>query len=369
MTILYIVLQLLSIIGLLCGVLMLWSPKKPPRTTSNTLPFVSIIIPARNEAQRISPLLQSLRMQNWQHFEVIVVDDGSTDNTSEVAASFGAKAIKGQQVGNMPAGKSNACAYGATKANGELLLFLDADVQLVDEHSLQRIIQSFEPQQKGILSLQPYHVPKRLYENLSVVFNIIVLTGMNVFTAWRNRFKTAGSFGPCILCDRESYVATGGHEAAEESIMDDFALSDVFVAKQLPVTNYVGQGVMNMRMYEEGVGQLIEGWTKNLATASQSTHPFVMTLIQGWIFGVIVVTLAPVVALFTQPLWVFVSVGMYVLYGVHVYMLARRAGSFHIAVIVLYPLFVLFFTAIFLYSLYCTHVRHSVTWRGRKINV
>lgn len=372
MTILYIVLQSMAVISLVCGALMFWKPKELPiQKETAKLPLLSIIIPARNEQRRIVPLLQSLQQQQWQHFEIIVADDGSTDDTTAVAQTFGARAVSVEQVGDIVLGKANACAYGAQHARGDWLLFLDADVQLADATSLQRIVTSFWHQQsKGILSVQPYHCIEKPYEQFSVVFNIIVLTGMNVFTFWREKFQTAGSFGPCILCDKHSYAATGGHAAAEESIMDDFALSDVFKAKRLPITNYAGKGVLNMRMYEEGFRQLIEGWTKNLATASQSTHPFVMALIQSWIFGVIMTSIVPFIAFYIkQPLLIIVSVVFYVLYGIHVFVLTRRAGNFSPTIIVLYPLFVLFFTVIFLYSLYRTHVKRSVMWRGRKINV
>ncbi|MCM3723870.1 glycosyltransferase [Solibacillus isronensis] len=369
---LYLVVQILSLLGLLCGVLMFWSTRKPPAKEGNPpLPLLSIIIPARNEALRLPPLLKSLQQQSWKRFEIIVVDDGSSDHTAEVASSYGAKVLICKQVGEMSPGKSNACAYGAQSARGEWLLFLDADVQLAAEDSLERIVNSFSKQEgKGILSIQPYHQIVKRYENFSVIFNIIVLTGMNVFTVWKEKFATAGSFGPCILCDNESYIATGGHEAAEESIMDDFALSNVFIAKDLPVTNYAGKGIINMRMYEEGPKQLMEGWTKNLATASQSTHKFVMLLIQLWIFGVIMVAMAPFIAFLTESsVAFFSSIVVYILYGAHLYLLAKRVGDFHLVVFLIYPFFVLFFTSVFLYSLYRTHVLHSVMWRGRKIKV
>lgn len=368
----YIIVQILSLIGLSCGMFMFWSFVKPPVQGKNySFPSLSIIIPARNEALRLPPLLQSLQAQSWQHFEIIVVDDDSSDHTAEVALLHGAKVLKSKKVGQMKPGKSNACAYGASFAKGEWFLFLDADVQLANENSLINILASFSKQEgKGILSIQPYHRIVKPYENLSVIFNIVVLTGINVFTVWKETFKTAGSFGPCILCDKESYLLTGGHEAAKESIMDDFALSNVFLEKDLTVTNYIGRGIINMRMYEEGRKQLIEGWTKNLATASQSTHKFVMCLIQLWIFGIIMVTVAPLFAILSESYVAFVgSIMTYLLYGSHVYLLARRAGNFQVIVLFAYPFFILFFTAIFLYSLFCTHVLHSVEWRGRKIKV
>lgn len=372
MTTLYLIAQICSLIGLISGLLMFWSPRKLEADHENDgFPFLSIIIPARNEALRLPRLLKSLQAQKYQQFEVIVVDDGSTDRTIDVANSYGAKPIKSEPISQMKPGKANALAHGSRHANGDWLLFLDADVELTDPNSLVKILASFAQQNgKGILSIQPYHEVVKHYENLSVIFNIIVLTGMNVFTYWKEKFKTAGSFGPCIVCDKESYHLTGGHEKSEESIMDDFALSDVFFAKNLPVTNYVGKGIINIRMYEEGYQQLSEGWTKNLATASQSTHPFVMTLIQLWIFGVIMAVAAPILALIVgSPLATFVSILFYLVYGTHTYLLARRAGNFKATVLLFYPLYILFFTAIFLYSLYRTHIVGSVMWRGRKIDL
>lgn len=370
MSIAVVVMQLFSVIGIVAGTLMFFRKKQLPVDTSSTIQStLSIIIPARDEALRIEPLLQSLKAQRWTNFDVIVVDDGSTDETAAVAKSYGAMVLRSEQVGDMPPGKSNACAYGAQHALGDWLLFLDADVQLSNRDSLQRIVEAFNKQQRGILSVQPYHRIIKGYENLSVVFNIIVLTGMNVFTFWGDRFKTAGSFGPCIMCDHDSYKQTGGHAAAAHSIMDDFALSDVFVAKQLRVTNYTGRDVINMRMYEEGLQQLVEGWTKNLATASQSTHAAVMTMIQLWIFGVLVTAISVVLAALTSTVALIISSVLYIAYGIHLYILARRAGTFHPLIIGMYPLFVLFFIGIFMYSLYRTHIVRSVTWRGRNMNV
>lgn len=110
---LYLVVQILSLLGLLCGVLMFWSTRKPPAKEGNPpLPLLSIIIPARNEALRLPPLLKSLQQQSWKRFEIIVVDDGSSDHTAEVASSYGAKVLICKQVGEMSPGKSMLVRMG-----------------------------------------------------------------------------------------------------------------------------------------------------------------------------------------------------------------------------------------------------------------
>ena len=80
----YIIVQILSLMGLLCGMFMFWFFVKPPvQEKHDFFPFLSIIIPARNEAFRLPPLLQSLQAQSWNHFEIIVVDDDSSDHTAD----------------------------------------------------------------------------------------------------------------------------------------------------------------------------------------------------------------------------------------------------------------------------------------------
>ncbi|MDQ0220602.1 glycosyltransferase [Peribacillus cavernae] len=364
---------ILTLVGLVSGTLMFWSLSRPKANEESTdIPYVSIIIPARNEANRLPHLLKSLNSQTWQTFEILVVDDASEDHTAAVATEYGATVLNNKEaVGGTTSGKSLACAYGAKHATGEWLLFLDADVKFVHKSSLKKLLSAYQEQHaKGILSVQPFHQMEKAYEQLSAVFNIIVLTGINVFTIWKQKFKTAGSFGPCILCDKESYLFSGGHELAKNSIMDDFALSENFTANKLPVRNFAGKGMITFRMYPEGMGQLIEGWTKTLATASQSTHWFVMLLINVWIAGALSVASLPVASIRRDnTVLIGISIVLYLLYGLHFLFLTRRVGNFSCWVVIFFPLLFIFFIALFMYSLYRTHISRSVMWKGRKIKM
>lgn len=96
-----------------------------------------------------------------------------------------------------------------------------------------------------------------MYENLSAVFNIMVIVGMNIFTSWGDRFKTAGSFGPCILCNRDDYFSAGGHKKIHEAIIDDLALGQAFIDKNYPVYCLGGKGIISFRMYPDGWKNLV----------------------------------------------------------------------------------------------------------------
>ncbi|PSL25063.1 4,4'-diaponeurosporenoate glycosyltransferase [Planomicrobium soli] len=345
-------------------------PKPEPRDHWDDLPFLSVIIPARNESARITPLLESLNEQNLQSFEVLVVDDDSSDNTAAVAESLGANVLqkKGERQG---AGKSAACWYGANQAKGEWLLFLDADTYFTNRDALENLRLSYKDKgAKGILALQPFHTVRRLYENLSAVFNIIVVVGMNVFTAWGDRFRTAGSFGPCILTNKDDYFASGGHKKIEGALMDDLALGEAFLEENLPIHCLGGKGIISFRMYPEGLKSLIEGWCKSFAIGSKSTHPFVMLMTIVWISGSLTSAIALISAIASAKASAIIASSLvYMIFAVQTGFFARRTGDFPRFIFLFYPVLFLFFIGIFSYSSFRVNVLHTVNWKGRKINV
>lgn len=346
-------------------------PFLPKRTTEESPEAeISIIIPARNEENNLPRLLTSLKQQKLQPKEVIIVDDDSEDDTIRIAEQFGAKVVRKNEY-EAAVGKSAACFRGAKAASGEWLLFLDADTYLNDPEGLQRFALAYHAQDcSGILSVQPYHTVQRLYESLSIVFNIMVLAGMNVFTVFKNQFTAAGAFGPCLLCSREQYFLIGGHEESETTLMEDFVLGKKFQQQGLALKLYAGKEVVHFRMYSEGIQQLIEGWSKNFATASQSTHPVVLLLIVSWISGGIGTGIFLIVSLITASnSWIVGAVMMYFIYLAQFFVFAKRVGHFNRLAILSYPILFLFFIVLFSWSIIQTHLLRTVTWKGRKIKI
>jgi len=94
------------------------------------MPFLSIVIPTKNEEVNLPKLLTSIKAQTFTDYEIIVADANSTDKTREIAGSFGAKVV----TGGMPGPGRNR---GAEVATGHVILFLDADVLLVSPKFLQ----------------------------------------------------------------------------------------------------------------------------------------------------------------------------------------------------------------------------------------
>src|SRR5690606_21293785 len=137
-----------AVIGLVLFTNGLWLRKMRRRVLPTaTNRSVSVVIPARNEAENLRRLLPSLRSQSYPSFDVIVYDDQSDDGTWEVLHEVDDPRLRVMR-GDGPApgwlGKVHAL-YSATRgASGELLLFLDADAELKDPDALRRLVDRFE---------------------------------------------------------------------------------------------------------------------------------------------------------------------------------------------------------------------------------
>lgn len=340
----------------------------PPLTCDAEEALVSIIIPARNERARLSPLLESLGTQDYPHYEVIVVDDNSTDGTGVLARAYGARTITLTELADGWLGKPHACWVGAQQARGELLMFLDADTTL-EPQGLRRIVATHR-RCGGLVSAQPYHRMLRAYERLSALFFIIMMASIRSFTLAGDAIRSSGSFGPCMVCSREDYFRTGGHSLVRSEIIDDVAMAREMACRGVPASNFIGWGVISFRMYPGGLRDLADGWTKNFARGAMTTDPWMLIMITAWISG----SVAAFDAALGWPAeglsnWVLAGVAVYVAYVGQIWWLLRRLGNFGLITAVTYPLSLVFFVFIFLRSLYLTLVRNSVRWKDRSIPV
>lgn len=335
-----------------------------------------VLVPARDEEDNLPRLLGSLAAQDPPAAEVIVVDDGSADATAAVARRAGARVMT---AGPLPAGwtgKSRACAKGAEAAGahmgairsdmragsrgsaaGGTLVFLDADTWLAPG-GLSRLLAEHD-RRGGLLSLQPFHVTERPYETLSAFFNLVSMMGVGAFTP--RRAVPTGAFGPCLVCSVTDYAAAGGHGHPEVRgrVVEDVALARRFTAAGLPVTVLGGRGTIAFRMYPRGLGQLVEGWTKNFAGGAASTRPATFVLVSLWLSGCIS-------AAWSLP--APAAAGVYLAYAGQLAWMLRRIGRFGWRPALLYPVALAFFLAVFARSLVLTHLRGEVRWRGRTVS-
>lgn len=234
-------------------------------TTQPEQPEVSIIIPARNEEASLASCLESLVDQTSVAFEIIVVNDHSSDRTREIASSF--RNVKVMDAPALPSswtGKNNALIAGVAQARGEWLLFTDADtVHLTG--SLARALHEARAGQAALLSYSPEQVVSGFWEKavMPVIFAELAAHYRPSEVSNPNS-PAAAANGQYILISREAYDAIGGHVAVADKILEDVELARVMKRSGRKILFRFGGDAVHTRMYRN-FSQLREGWTKNLA--------------------------------------------------------------------------------------------------------
>lgn len=226
---------------------------------------MSVIVPARNEEASLGACLESLTSQTGVSFEIILVDDASTDRTRDVAQSF--SSVRMVDAGPPPAnwtGKNNAMAAGAKVAGGDWLLFTDADTVHLP-CSLARAIVEANRHGASLLSYSPEQEVHGFWQKavMPVIFAELAATYRPSLVS-DPRSPAAAANGQYILIAREAYEATGGHAAVSGSLLEDVALAKVVKASGRRIFFRFGGDAVRTRMYRS-FSQLREGWTKNLA--------------------------------------------------------------------------------------------------------
>src|ERR1700722_3715004 len=196
--------------------------------TTSAAPLVSVIVPARNEEALLKICLDSLTQQNGVNFEIIVVDDHSTDRTREIANSFSRQNVRLIEAAALPrgwTGKNNALATGAAIAGGGWLLFTDADT-IHEPGSLARALAEARSKGSALLSYSPRQIIRSFWEKavMPVIFAELALT-FRPSQVSDSRSPAAAANGQYILITREAYGAVGGHAALAGTLLEDVALA------------------------------------------------------------------------------------------------------------------------------------------------
>jgi glycosyltransferase involved in cell wall biosynthesis len=240
---------------------------------------LSVIIPARNEEQSLTGCLASLLIQSesgfilGQHWEIIVVNDASTDKTREIALETAAT-HDGVILLDAPpldlssrggfTGKSNACWTGAQAARGRHLLFTDADT-IHETNDLSRSLREAERHKAVLLSYSPRQIVTGFWQHavMPLVFSELasVYPSKQVNDPVQSLAAANGQF---ILVERDAYFSVGGHRAIGKDILEDVALAHNIKRSSHIIRFRYAPEALSTRMYRT-TSEMIEGWTKNLA--------------------------------------------------------------------------------------------------------
>ncbi len=320
---------------------------------------LSVIIPARNEENNLSALLDALSGARPPPAEILVVDDGSTDETAAIARQRGIRVVPPGDVPPGWRGKTWACWKGAQAAAQPWLCFMDADTRpsppglAVAWHLAGRL--------NAAVSVAAYQRVGRVHENLSAFFVLAMSGGVGGFSRIRRRVKQ-GLFGPFLLVSRQHYERVGGHKAVKAEILEHFFMARRFLETGVRTEILPGRGILDIRMYPGRLQNLISGWRKAFSAGAQGSDPRLLFLTVLWMSGgVMAVFLCFGATGLVHPA---VAYGGYPLFAVSYGLALRRVGKFAVWCWLVYPIPLFFFLLV--YSGVIGR-RQPATWKGRSV--
>ena len=241
----------------------------PPDTS------LCVVIPAYNEANNIGPCLSSVLASDapCRHWQVLVVDDDSTDATAETAIrtaaqrdadepSFALLRAGPRPVGERWVGKNWACSTAMEQVGSQWVLFIDADVRLQPE-ALRRALDQAIREQADLFSLAPRLGCGCLAEwMVQPIMASLLGLGFPIEATNDPASEVAFAAGPFMLFRRSAYESIGGHRALASEVVEDLALARGIKGGGFRLRYLLGLDAVDLRMYAD-LPSLWEGWTKN----------------------------------------------------------------------------------------------------------
>lgn len=236
------------------------------------VPWISVIVPARNEQESIRNCLESILEQDYPNFEVIVVDDRSTDHTGNIVdyiANHSHGRCRAIHISELPEGwlgKCHALATGARKATGTYVLFTDGDVQF-EPTTLNRVMRSVTNEQADMLVVVPHTQLHTFWEKVMMLaFVEIFMAACPPWLVMQPQSKRFIGIGAFNLAKRSLYEKIGGHEQLRLQAVDDVGLGKLLKQAGAKVRMVVGLDMVKVR-WQESFSGMVRGMEKNAFAA------------------------------------------------------------------------------------------------------
>lgn len=330
--------------------------------STESVPTVSILIPARNEEKVIGTLLDSIIEQDYPELEIIVYDDDSGDSTSSRVQDYvqrdgRIRLITGKSLPRGWLGKNHACHQMAMHAKGDFLLFLDADVE-IRPNLIKNALAHLISRNLKLFSIFPQQIMHTWGERITVPVMNYVLLSLLPLSLIKNdrRDSLSAANGQFMLFDGAVYRRYWFHQALKDQIVEDIRIMKFMKREGLRVHTLLSHGQISCRMYH-GFNEAIRGFSRNVIDYFGG-HILAMVLYTIFsVFGFVFVY-------FGLPLWYFIGyLIINILLSVFVSLLSSQS--------VIINLLLLPLQKITFMMMGSRAIRNRITgtwyWKGRKI--
>jgi glycosyltransferase involved in cell wall biosynthesis len=332
-------------------------------------PRVSIIVPARNEEGDIESSLSALLALDYDNYEVIAVNDRSTDRTGQIMERMADQSAVHNRLRvihhrELPAGwlgKTHAMWKAANQATGDWLLFTDADVQFKPD-SVRRALAYAEAERADHVVLFPQMIMKRPGEYMMIAFfQTMFVFGHRPWKVADPKTKDHMGVGAFNLIRRSVYETVGTYEALRMEVLDDMKFGKVVKNAGFAQRNVFGADLISIR-WAHGARGVVDNLTKNF---------FAVLSFQWWrtliaAFGLAFLNLMPFLGVWLAPGWERVPYAIALLSMFLIYLgMSWRSGvpAYYFA---LHPVSTMLFVYTLLRSMFHTLWNDGIVWRGTK---
>jgi glycosyltransferase involved in cell wall biosynthesis len=332
-------------------------------------PRISIIVPARNEEHDIRATLESLLALDYSNFEIIAVNDRSTEATGErmeeVAGTVEAQGrLRVVHVHELPPGwmgKTHAMWTAAKKATGDWLLFTDADV-LFKPDSVRRVLAYAEAEKADHVVLFPRMIMKRAGERMMIsFFQALFVFGHRPWKVADPDADDHMGVGAFNMVRRSVYEAVGTYQALRMEVLDDMKLGKVVKKAGYAQRNVFGEDLISLH-WGNGAFGIVSNLTKNFFAILSFQWPRTVASV----FALAFLNLVPFLGVLLAHGWARLPYAIAVLSLFGIYCGMSRRSDVAPYYFFLHPVSTTLFMYTLLRSMVHTLANDGIVWRGTK---
>ena len=344
-------------------------PRIDPFGGRNVRPFVSVLIPARDEEKNIEKAVRKALTSEDVDLEVVVMDDDSSDTTAEIVRRLGredsrVRLIEAPTLPSGWCGKTHACARLAEEARGDYFLFVEADVVLGPDAAV-RMVAQMETTKVDLISSVPRQKTVTVLERTIIPLIHFILLGYLPIVGMRKLHQRvwAAGCGQLFMARRTAYEGSGGHEAFYESRHDGLWLPRVFRMAGYKTDLFDASDLALCRMYDRD-RDLVQGFTKNATEGMASPGaivPWTVLLLGGQVLPFLLVSIIDPTSDVMAARVAVSAVGIVVVTRLVLTLRFRQSllGA------LLHPVGILLIVAIQWYARFQASSGVTVAWKGR----